>query len=55
MRTDMANDLAANALTYVRALCYEQHHPELLVLTELKQMIEAELNRMAGLDSSRNK
>ena len=55
MRTDMAGDLAANALTYVRALCYEQHHPELLVLTELKQMIEAELNRMAGLDSSRNK
>ena len=55
MRTDMASDLAANALTYVRALCYEQHHPELLVLTELKQMIETELNRMAGLNPDRNK
>ena len=55
MRTDMAEDLAANALTYVRALCYEQNHPELIVLTELKQMIQEELKRMAGVDPDRNK
>ena len=55
MRTDMANELAANALTYVRALCNETHHPPVIVFTELKQLIDVELNRMAGLDPDRNK
>ena len=55
MRTDMAEELAASGLTYVRALCYESNHPEILVLTELKTLIEIELNRMAGLDPDRNK
>ena len=55
MRTDNTNELAANALTYVRALCNEQHHPPVIVLTELKRLIDLELNRMAGLEPDRNK
>ena len=55
MRTDLTDELCANALTYVRALCNDTHHPQVVVLTELKRMIDIELNRMSGLEPDRNK
>ena len=55
MRTDNTEELAAHILQYTTALCNEHHHMRLLVLTEVKRMIDVELNRMSGLDPDRNK
>ena len=55
MRTDNTEELAAHILQYTTAVCNANHHMRLLVLTEVKRMIDVELNRMSGLEPDRNK
>ena len=55
MRTDNTHELAEHAIAYIRSLCFESNHSSVMVFTAVKEKIDIELNRMAGLDPDRNK
>ncbi len=54
MRTDMTKELAEHVVDYAKVVCNEGNHSQILVFTEIARQLNAELNRMAGLDTARN-
>ena len=54
MRTDMTKELAEHVVDYAKVVCNEGNHSQILVFTEIARQLNAELNRMSGLDTARN-
>lgn len=55
MRTDMTKELSVHALQYIKALCNEGNHDKVALLTQIKRLIDVELNLVQGNDPMRNR
>ena len=50
----MIKELAEHVVAYAKTVCNEGNHSRVLVFTEIERQLNAELNRMSGLDTARN-
>ena len=55
MRSDKSKELAQNIMGYAVAKCFEHHHDYTSVLTQLRRLVEIELNLAEVNDPDRDR
>ena len=55
MRTDMTKELSVHVLQYIKSLCNEGNHDRVALLTQVKHLIDVEINLERANDPMRNR